>query len=71
MNGRCKICGQRLTDASGSWNLICHGIGVLCRYSGRDWKIKTCSSCQDIINDYIADLRVKRSNQRKKEGWGE
>ena len=66
--GRCDICGQRLTDASGSWTVHFRYTGCMGRPSH---KLRTCSACQEIIAGYIGELAEVRTAKRKAEGWGE
>lgn len=66
--GRCSICGQRLTDASGSWDIIFHYTGCMGQLSEK-WR--SCSACLEIIKGYMSELSDVRTAKRIAEGWGE
>ena len=66
--GRCDICGQRLTDATGSWVIVHHYTGVMNKHSRR---YKACSSCEELVGIAVRELSDKRVKERKEGGWGE
>ena len=57
--GYCDFCGQRLTDASGSWLLSDHDLGIMKRPTMR---IVCCSACH-------ADIMVWLTDYAKRKGW--
>ena len=59
-NDTCAICGQRLTDASGSWLITHQYLGIM---EKRDASLKCCTWCHDAIMKSM----IKISNQHMKE----
>lgn len=61
--GRCNICGQLITDASGCWMLFArdHGINHM-----PEERLQVCGWCKSGIDDALKELSQQRREERKK-----
>lgn len=61
--GRCSICGQPITDASGCWWLHMRDYGI---NRMPEERIQICSWCKDELDKAIEDLSKRQIEERKK-----
>lgn len=65
----CQVCGQKLTDASGSWRMEVTGTGILTMDVGRDWTKNLCSWCEEDIRHAIEQVGVEHKKYRSEHGF--
>lgn len=65
--GTCAICGQPITDASGSWDIVekDRGINALPGCLANT-SFRCCAWCHEAIEEAIQNVAVEHREERKK-----
>lgn len=55
--GNCNICGQRITDASGSWRLSMRDVGI---FHHPSTELLICSWCKSELENMLPEFSKKQ-----------
>lgn len=61
--GKCSICGQRLTDASGSWRLSLYDFGI---NKELPMRMMICSWCKNEIDEWLQKFSEEQGKKINK-----